>query len=49
MIEQSSDNISGTVEIPDLEEVLHITEGKVLETLILASIETLKHNNNKKW
>ena len=47
MIEQSCDNIPDSVEIPDLEEVPHIIEGKDLETLIVASIETLKHNNKK--
>ena len=47
MIEQSCDNISDSVEIPDLEEVLHIIEGSDLETLIVASIETLKRNNKK--
>ena len=45
MIEQSYDSIPDSVEIPDLEEVPHITEGKDLETLIVASIETIKRNN----
>ena len=47
MIEQSFDNIPCSVEIPDLEEVPHIIEGRDLETLIVASIETLKRNNKK--
>ena len=47
MIEQSCDNILDSIEIPDLEEVLHIKEGRDLETLIIASIETLKRNNKK--
>ena len=47
MIEQSYDNISDSLEIPDLEEVPHIIEGRDLETLIVASIETLKRNNKK--
>ena len=46
-MEQSCDNIPDSVEIPDLEEVLHILEGRDLETLIVASIETLKRNNKK--
>ena len=41
MIEQSYDNI------PDLEKVPHIIEERDLETLIVASIETLKRNNKK--
>ena len=45
MIEQSFDNIPDSIEIPDLEEVPHIIEGRDLETVIVASIETLKHNN----
>ena len=47
IIEQSYDNIPDSVEIPDLEEVPHIIEGRDLETLIAASIETLKRNNEK--
>ena len=47
MIEQSYDNIPDSVEIPDLEEVPHIIEETDLETLIVASIETLKRNNKK--
>ena len=47
MIEQSYDNIPDSVEIPDLEEVRHITEGRDLETLIVASIETLKRSDKK--
>ena len=47
MMEQSCDNIPDSIEIPDLEEVLHILEGRDLETLILASVETLKRNNEK--
>ena len=47
MIEQSCDNIPHSIEIPDLEEVPRITEGRELETLIVASIETLKRNNEK--
>ena len=44
MVEQSCDNIPDIVEILGLEEVLHIVD---LETLINASIETLKRNNKK--
>ena len=40
MIEPSCDNIPDSVEIPDL-------DGRDLETLIVASIESLKHNNKK--
>ena len=40
-------NIPHSVEIPDLEEVLHIIERRDLKTLIVASIETLKRNNKK--
>ena len=47
MIEQSCDNIPHSIEIPDLEEVPRITEGRELETLIVASIVTLKRNNEK--
>ena len=47
MTEQSYDNIPDSVEIPDLEEVPHIIEGRDLETLIVASIETLKRSNEK--
>ena len=47
MVKQSYDNIPDSVEIPDLEEVPHIVEGRDLETLIVASIETLKRNNEK--
>ena len=47
MTEQSCDNIPDSIEIPDLEEVPHIIEGRDLETLIVASIETLKRNNKK--
>ena len=47
MIEQSYDNIPDSVEIPDLEEVPHIIEGRDLETFIVASIETLKRSNKK--
>ena len=47
MIEQSCDNIPDSIEIPDLGEVPHIIEGRDLETLIIASIETLKCNNKK--
>ena len=47
MAEQSYDNIPDSVEIPDLEEVPHIIEGRDLETLIVASIETLKRSNKK--
>ena len=46
-MEQSCDNIPDSIEIPDLEEVLHILEGRDLETLIVAFIETLKRNNKK--
>ena len=44
MREQSYDNIPDSVEIPDLEEVPHVIEGKDLETLVVASKETLKRN-----
>ena len=47
MTEQSYDNIPYSVEIPDLEEVPHIIEGRDLETLFVASIETLKRSNKK--
>ena len=47
MVKQSYDNIPDSVEIPDLEEVLHIIEGRDLETFIVASIETLKRSNKK--
>ena len=47
MIEQIRDNILHSVEIPDLEEVPHIIEGRDFKTLIVASIETLKCNNNR--
>ena len=47
MIEQSYDNIPDSVEILDLEEVPHIIEGRDLEALIVASIETLKRSNKK--
>ena len=45
--EQSCDNIPDSVEIPELEEITHIIEGRDLETLIVASIKTLKRNNKK--
>ena len=45
--EQSCNNISDTAEIPDLEEVPHMVEGRDLKTLIAASLETLKRSNNK--
>ena len=48
MLEQSCVNIPDFVEIPDLEEVPHIIEGRDLETLIVASIETLKRNKREK-
>ena len=47
MIEQSYDNIPDSVEIPDLEEVPNIIEGRDLETLIVTSIETLKRSYKK--
>ena len=49
MVEQSCDNIPDIEEIPDLEEVHHIVKGRDLETLIVASKQTLKvkHNNKK--
>ena len=47
MTEQSYDNIPDSAEIPDLEEVPHIIEGRDLETPIVASIETLKRSNKK--
>ena len=37
MIEQSCDNIPDSIEIPDLEEVSHIIEGRDFETLIVDS------------
>ena len=45
MLEQTCVNISNFVEIPDLEEVPDTIEGRDLETLIVASIETLKRSN----
>ena len=39
MIEQSCDNIPDSIEIHDLEEVLHIIEGRELETLIVANMQ----------
>ena len=39
IIEQSCDNISDIGEIPDLEEVPYMVEGKDLKTLIVASIK----------
>ena len=47
MIEQIHDNILYSVEIPDLDEVPHIVEGRDFKTLIVTSIETLKCNNNR--
>ena len=47
MIEQSYDIIPDSVEIHDLEEVPHTIEGRDLEALIVASIETLNRNNKK--
>ena len=47
IMEQSCDNISDTAEIPDLEEVPHLVEGRDLKTLIAASLETLKRSNSK--
>ena len=47
MIEQSCNNIPDSIEIPDSEEVPRIIEGRDLETLIIASVETLKRNNKK--
>ena len=47
MTEQSYDNIPDSVENPDLEEGPHIIEGRDLETLIVASIGTLKRSNKK--
>ena len=35
------------IEIPDLDKVPHIIEGRNLETLVVASIETLNRNNKK--
>ena len=51
MVEQRCDNIPDIVinisdiVIPDLEVIPHIAEGTDLETLIVASIQTLKRNN----
>ena len=45
MLEQTCINISNFVEIPDLEDVPDTIEGRDLETLTVASIETLKHSN----
>ena len=47
MIKQSCDNISDSVEIPNLEEVPRIIEGRDLETLIVALKEMLKRKNKK--
>ena len=47
IIEQSCDNISDIAEIPDLEEVPYMVEGRDLKTLIVTSIETLKRSNKK--
>ena len=44
---ESCNNILDSVEISELEEVLHIKKGRDLETLIVASIEILKRNNKK--
>ena len=45
MLEQTCINISNFVEIPDLEDVPDTIEGRDLETLTVASIETLKRSN----
>ena len=47
MTEQSCDNIPDSVEVLHFEEVSHIIEGRDLEALIAAPIETLKRNNKK--
>ena len=47
MIEQSCANILDPVETHDLEEVPHIIEAGDLETLIAASIKTLKRSSKK--
>ena len=47
IIEQSCDNISDIAEIPDLEEVPYMVEGRDLKTLIVTSTETLKRSNKK--
>ena len=47
IIEQSCDNISDIPEIPDLEDVAYMVEGRDLKTLIVTSIETLKRSNKK--
>ena len=47
MIKQSCDNIPDSVEIPNLEEVPRIIEGRDLETLIVALKEMLKRNYKK--
>ena len=47
MVERSFNNIPVFVGIPDLKEVSHIAEGRDLESLIFASIETLKSYNKR--
>ena len=45
MVEKASDVIPDNVELHDIEKVSRIVDGKDLETLIVASIQTLKRNN----
>ena len=47
IIEQSCDNISDIAEIPDLEEVPYMVEGRDLKTLIVTSTEIPKRSNKK--
>ena len=49
MTEKSCDNIPDSVEVLHLEEISHSIEGRDLEALIVAPIETLKRNNKKMW
>ena len=45
MVEKASDVIPDNVELHDIDKVFRIVDGKDLETLIVASIQTLKCNN----
>ena len=47
MVEKTSDVIPDIVELPDIDKVSHIVEGKDLETPIVTSIQTLKRNSKK--
>ena len=49
MTEKSCDNIPDSVEVLHLEEISHIIEGRDLEALTVAPIESLKRNNKKMW